>query len=112
MNLLVVVVNDRDHVQDVVEAMLEINARSLTAIRTESLVHLCVREAPIFAGLRQLVTEPETDNRTIFGVVEDPSALQELEKTLNGVDLSLRDPGMGVAFCLPLNGAVLPVEED
>jgi len=112
MNLLVVVVNDRDHVQDVVEAMLEINARGLTAINTESLVHLCVREAPIFAGLRQLVTEPETDNRTVFGIVDDASALDELERVLNGVALSLRRPGLGMGFCMPLSAAMLPDETD
>jgi hypothetical protein len=114
MMLLVVVLNDTNRVPDVLEALLELDVRKTTAIETESLVHICAREAPIFAGLRQLVTDPVADSRTIFGLVDGtkPGILDEFEEILNSVDLSLRKPGLGFAFLLPVSGVLASEEED
>jgi len=111
MKLLAVIINDEEHKQDVLEALLDLDVRGLTIADTESVAHLLAEEAPIFAGLRQMFGGTKEYNKTIFGVSDREDVLKALDESLKEVGLDLSRPGVGYAFTVPIDGVVEGPEE-
>ena len=112
MKLLVVVMNSQEHVQDVLEAFLELDVRGATIINTEGVMQLLAEEAPIFAGLRHMFSGSKEHNKTIFGLTDRDEILKELGAVLNEVDVDLTVPGTGYAFTVSVDGAIESKEEE
>ena len=112
MKLLVIVINEHEYVQDVLEALLEIDLHGVTIVDTESVMQILAQEAPIFAGLRQMFSGTKEYNKTIFGLTDRDNILDELDATLKEVNLDLSRPGLGYAFTIPLEGVLKSDEEE
>ncbi len=106
MKLLVVVVNEHEHIQDVLEAMLELDMRGMTSLDSEGLIQLLAMESPIFAGLRHMFSGTKEHNKTIFGISERDTILDDLHATLKEVNVDLTAPGVGFAFTVPADGII------
>jgi len=98
MHLLIVVLEDPDRIDDVLSACVTLEVAGLQVTDTQSVVGLLAAEAPIFAGLRQLVTRPRADSKVVFGLTDEDDTLDRLTRLLRKVDLDLDAYGTGYAF--------------
>lgn len=106
MNLLIVAVEDREKVQDFLSVLVELDVAGLQVMDSSTVMEILAREAPIFAGLRQLITRPTAESKMIFGVVQEDDILPRLDRLLKRVDLDLDEPGNGYAMLLPIAGCI------
>jgi len=102
MKLVIVVLNIPHRTEDCLAALVDLDVAGLQVMDTSSVMCFLAQEAPIFAGLRQLLTRPQSHSKTIFGLTEDAEIIAKLARTLREIDLDLEKSGAGYAFLLPL----------
>jgi len=110
VKLVVVVVNDPARIEDVLACLIDLEVGGVTVCETTAAIAVLAQEAPLFAGLRELVTAPRSHSRTVFGYTEDADVLDRLERVLREVGYDLAAPGAGFAFLLDLERFVGGVE--
>ena len=102
MNALIVLIENPENAEDFLSVLVELDVAGLQMIDSSSVMGILARQAPIFAGLRQLVTRPKADSKLVFGLSEDPNILSRLRKMLKKIDLDLDAPGIGYAVVMPI----------
>jgi len=105
MNLLIAVVEDEEHLEDFLSALVELDVTGLQVLNSASVVEVLAREAPIFAGLRQLITRPTAESKTLVGIAPR-DVLPDLSRLLKKIGLEIDQPGTGYAVQVPLGGAI------
>ncbi len=101
MELLVAII-DEEHLDEVLEAFIELGIMGATVINTEGMGRILVRDVPIFAGLRSLLEGKRPANKTIFAVVKEEKvrkAMEVVEEICGPLDGS----GRGILFTIPVN---------
>jgi hypothetical protein len=111
MRLLVLVVEDSDLVDDCLSAVVELDVAGVQVVHSSTVMEVLAREAPIFAGLRELITRPKAESRLILGVA-NRSVLAELDRLLQRIGIKLSEPGVGYALEVPLDGLIGQLEFD
>jgi len=111
MKLLVLVVEDADRVEDCLSAVVELDVAGVQVIDAAAVMDVLAREAPIFAGLRELIARPKAESRLIVGVCRS-DVLRELDRLLKRVGIDLDQPGVGYAFVLPLEAHIGQLDFD
>ena len=111
MRLLILIVEDADHVEDFLSAVIELDVAGIQIIDSAAVMDLLAREAPIFAGLRELVTRPKAQSKIILGVTRE-DILSELDRLLKRVGIHLDRPGVGYALQLPIEGQLGSLDFD
>ncbi|MBS3734709.1 MAG: hypothetical protein KGY99_07260 [Phycisphaerae bacterium] len=114
MNLLLVAVEDVENIEDFLSVLVEMDVAGVQVIESSTVMDVLSREAPIFAGLRELMTRPTADSKLLVGVTNRDDVPQRFAELLLRVGLDLDKPGVGYAVCVPIAGAVghLDVEGD
>ncbi|MFP3938181.1 MAG: hypothetical protein ACLFVW_07540 [Phycisphaerae bacterium] len=102
MNLLIVAVADEEYVDDFLAALVDLDVNGLEVVDSSTVMEILAQDAPIFAGLRQLMSRPKAAGKLILGVTAEDDILQRLDKLLKRLDLDLSDPGTGYALLLPV----------
>jgi hypothetical protein len=102
MKLLIVIVNEPERIEDFFSALVALDVAGLQVMDSVSVMEALAREAPIFAGLRQLVTRPKAASKTIFGMTSDDQILSKLSSVLRRIGLDLDEPGTGYGILLPI----------
>jgi len=105
MKLLILIVEDADRVEDCLSAVVELDVAGVQVVDSSAVINVLAREAPIFAGLRELITRPKADSKLILGITKK-EILPELHRLLKRVGIDLDSPGVGYAFLLPIEGLV------
>jgi len=106
MKLLIVAVESQEHVEDFLSVLVELEVAGLQVMEARTVMELLAREAPIFAGLRQLITRPKAESKIILGITQQDDVLQKLDRLLKKIGLDLNRPGFGYAVLLPLADAI------
>ena len=106
MKLIIVVLNDPSRVEDVLPALVEMDVRGMVVIAGETAMNVLAAEAPLFAGLRQLIESPRAHNRTVFGITDDSDILRKLALMLKEVGFDITAPGDGHALLLDVQDAI------
>jgi len=101
MNLLIVVVQDPEKTEDFFSVLVALDVVGLQVLNSSSVMDVLAREAPIFAGLRQLMMRPTAESKTIIGLVER-NILRDLDRQLQKIDIDLGELGVGYAVLLPV----------
>lgn len=113
MKLILAVVNAQEHIEDILEAMLDLDVRGLTVIETEEVLHLLAESVPLFAGLRHMFTPGEKEtNKTVFGISDRDDILPALDEALREVGVNFSAPGTGYLASLPVDGVVEGPQEE
>lgn len=105
MKLLMLVVEDSEQVEDCLSAVVELDVAGIQVLDASTVMDVLAREAPIFAGLRELITRPKAESKLIFGIAKG-DILRELDTLLKRVGIDLDEPGVGFAFLLPVDGHI------
>jgi len=101
MTLLVFICNDPDKLEEILEGYLEVGITGSTVIDTLGMGHILSTRVPIFAGF-QSMAGTTTSNKTIFSVIQDPAKVNVAFDIIEEVCGSLGNPGVGIAFTLPI----------
>ena len=102
MKLLVFILNKEEHLEEVLEAFLELNIGGATILDSVGMGSILARDIPIFAGFRHLLQGSRTANKTIFTIVSEDlvkPAVQAIEQIVG----PLEDTGNGLVFILDVD---------
>lgn len=102
MQLLVIVVNQEEHLDSVLSVLLEAGITGGTVIDTVGMGRIISHSIPLFAGLRHLFDSDRPQNKTIFSVIDDSVDIEEVIALVEDVCGSLDEPGTGILFTIPI----------
>jgi len=100
--LLIIILNREEHLDELLEAFVELDVRGATVIDSVGMGHIISHSIPIFGGLRSLMEGSRPYNKTVFTVVREEKVkeiVHEYEKICGCLD----DPGTGLLFTLPID---------
>jgi hypothetical protein len=106
MQLLVVFLNAREHLEKLVSLLVEVGVTEATILDGQAVGHFLAHEVPIFAGLRQLVGEKQQPTGTVLALLENDSVFDELERLMKSEGIDFTEPGTGVIMTLPLSKVI------
>jgi len=107
MEFLIIVLNRVEHLERILSIMVEAGAEGATILESEGLGHFLAYEVPIFAGLRKLMGEKKSANKTIIALVKK-GFLDEFQQILKSEGIDFSKGNIGVMAVLPVTQAVLP----
>jgi len=111
MELLIVILNKEEYFEKLVSLLVEAGARGATITDSEGVGHFLAHEVPIFAGLRQLVGEFKSVNKTILAVLDNKDIFARFKELLAEEDIDFTKPNVGVIVTVPVNEVVKSDEE-
>ncbi len=102
MKLLVFILNKEEHLEEVLEAFLELNIQGATILDSVGMGSILAQDIPIFAGFKNLLQGSRPANKTILTIVNEDavdSAIQAIQQIVGSLD----EPGNGLAFILDID---------
>jgi len=109
MELLVLVINRGETLDSILSGFLEIGVTGATIIESQGMARQLSADsnnAPVFAGLQQLIARARPENSTVFSVIETQEKLQAAIEMIREKCGDLNNPGSGILFTVPINKAV------
>jgi len=110
MNLLIIIINKEEYVERILSLLIESGISGATILDSEGLGHFLAYKIPIFAGLRTLVGEGKSVNKTILAVLENDDILIQFKKLLADENIDFTRPGVGIMAVIP-SVSVIKAEE-
>ena len=105
MELLVCVINEEDKLNNILSGFVELGVTGATVLNSHGMArHL--PEAPVFAGLKDLMSGARPQNTTVFSVIESKEKLDAAIGMIRNVCGDLSAPGTGILFTLSLNQVI------
>jgi len=104
--LVVLVLHDLDHCQDILDAWEGAGVKGITILESTGIGR--VRQAgirddlPLMPSLSELFKNAETHNRTLFSVVDDLDSAHTLVGAAQNIVGDLEQPNSGLLFIAPL----------
>ena len=105
MELLVCVINDEEKLDDILSGLLELGVTGATVLNSRGMARH-IPEAPVFAGLKDVMAGARPQNATIFSVIESREQLEAAIEMIKNVCGDLTAPGTGILFTLSLNQVI------
>ncbi|MFC1564432.1 hypothetical protein ACFL6G_05810 [candidate division KSB1 bacterium] len=102
MVLFFLILNKYEHLDEILEAYLELGIRGATVIDSVGMGRILSVDVPIFAGLRDLLPGSRPYNKTIFTLTEEsyvPRIIEAVEQIIG----SLNETGTGIAFSIKVD---------
>lgn len=101
MKLLVFILNKEEHLEEILEAFLELDIQGATILDSVGMGSILAQDIPIFAGFRNLLQGSRPANKTILTTV-DEKLIQPAIDAIEQVVGSLDEPGNGLVFVLDI----------
>lgn len=111
MELLIIILNKEEHVEKILEMLVELGVSGATIINSEGLGHFLAYEIPIFAGLRQMVGEKKSPTKTILSLIDDKEFIPKFKELLDEEKIDFAQPDTGLIITLPVNTAIKSKEK-
>ena len=106
MKLLVIVLNNREKLEEVLSTLLELDITGGTIIETEGMAQVLAAKVPIFAGLRQLITEARASSTTVLALSRHNDIVSRVHSLLKKSGIDFSEPGTGVMFSTPVDEVI------
>ncbi len=103
MKLLVFILNKEELLESVMEAYVEAGLSGATILDSEGMGRFLAYEVPLFADFRDFIVGNKPHNKTILSVVQDEAAIRRLVPLIEESVGSLKDPGTGILFTVPVD---------
>ena len=104
MQLLFIVLNNSDHLDEVLESFLELGISGATVLDSMGMGQIISRDLPIFAGFKNVFSVAEPSNKTIFTLIKDDDSDRILD-AIEEIIGPFSKKGVGIAFSLPVAAA-------
>lgn len=105
MELLVAVINQDAHIDQVLAGFVELGITGATLLESRGMGRVLRRELPLFAGLQSLEHLTRAHNHTILCVLE-PTKVDDALRMIQAVCGDLAAPGTGIVFTVPVGRVV------
>jgi len=102
MKLVVIILNDTEHLEDLLTAFLEIGVSGSTVIDSVGMGRILSHDVPIFAGLRGVFPGASPVNKTILTVAPD-GLVDDVLTVIEDVCGTFEESGTGLVFVLPID---------
>jgi nitrogen regulatory protein P-II 1 len=102
MKLIVIVLNNTEHLEDLLTAFLEIGVSGSTVIDSVGMGRILSHDVPIFAGLRSSFPGVSPVNKTILTVTPD-ELIDDVLTVIEDVCGTFEESGTGLVFVLPVD---------
>lgn len=102
MKLLVLVINQEEHLEEVMELFIELGVPGATIFDSMGMGRYLTHNVPIFASFRDLMPDSRAYNKTVLSIMDDeliPEVVAGVEQILGSLD----NPGTGVLFTVPID---------
>jgi nitrogen regulatory protein PII len=106
MELLVCVVNDEDKLDRVLAGFAALGVAGATIIDSQGMAGHLPEDAPVLAGLKDLMSRSRPENKTILSVIESEQTMEAALKVIDEVLGTMDSAGSGVVFTVPVTRAV------
>ena len=105
MQLFLAIVHREDLLDEVLSALVELEAPDAVVVESRSGLELLERDLPIFAGLRSLIPSGIDFSSLVMCVVEDDLLAEEIMSAVGALDTGPRDEGeaRNTAMLLPVS---------
>jgi len=107
--VLVLVLDDSAHLQDVLEAWQDAGVPGITVLDSTGVRRIRERldtgEAPLFMGFSRLLRPCSPSNSTLFALVKDMETIHNAIMGTERIIGDLTQPHTGIAFALPVEAA-------
>lgn len=100
--LLMVVLHDPGHLNDVLTGLLEAGIVNASAIETQGLGRLLSRDLPIFASFRHLFAGSRPYSYTVLAPVESPEVTREVIGILRDLLSDVPPEDRGIVLSMPI----------
>jgi nitrogen regulatory protein P-II 1 len=111
MKLLIIILNKEEYLGRLTSLLVEAGISGATISDSEGIGHYLAYEVPIFAGLRQLVGEGNTINKTILAVLDDEGSFTKFKELLEEENIDFTKPGIGVIMTVPISEVIKSKED-
>ena len=102
MRLMIAIINNPDHVMDIMDEFYKINIKGSTVMDSVGMAHLMAHHVPFFARFAELGGEPG-HNKTIFTVVHSDDCLERAVRAIEKIVGDLNKPDSGVVLTIPVD---------
>ena len=94
MYLLIVILNEEKHFEDLLQSYVEVGINDATVLETQSINSMVGSQIPIFAGLKYLTGNSKPYSKTILSVISDKEKVDYLVRILNDTGIDINEPGI------------------
>jgi len=103
MQAFFVVLNQPEHLEPLLQKMLESGITGSTVLDSRGMARvLCDEDTPIFGMLRNIVNQSRAENKTLFTVLRDEQ-VDTMRALVNEVTGGIAVPGTGIMFAVPIS---------
>ncbi|MDN6196459.1 MAG: hypothetical protein L0L39_02190 [Atopostipes suicloacalis] len=107
MNVLFIVLNEADHLEDLLEKFIEIGIKGATILDSQgmgfAMNHSGHGNEPFFGKIRSMIDNSRPYNKTVFTVIDDEETLEKAISVTKEVFGDVYEPGLGMMFTMPVN---------
>jgi nitrogen regulatory protein PII len=106
MYFLVNVLEQTDHLPEILESFAQIGIRGSTILNSTGMGRILMQtkaDAEVTKGICDVVENCQPSNKTILTVIRDEEALDKAINVVKSFCGDLKEPGKGVLFVLPLH---------
>lgn len=106
MNVLFIVLNEVEHLEEILDAFVDIGVRGATILDSQGMGSAITNSGsgsdPFFGAIRTFLDNARPYNKTIFTVIEDDEILDEAVKATKSILGNINKPGVGLMFTVPV----------
>ncbi len=102
MKLLIIILNKEEYLDELIQAMLEVDVRGATILDSVGMGRILAQDIPIFAGLKGLLTGNRPHNKTILTAVDEEQEAK-IVTVFEQVVGPLSEAGNGLILALPIS---------
>ncbi|CAM3675385.1 P-II family nitrogen regulator [Erysipelothrix urinaevulpis] len=107
MHTLVLVLNKADHLEDILNGLMEIGVKGATILDSQGMGSAIMvgdgEDSSFFGTLKSSFDREHPYNKTIFTVIESEELLHQAMNKIKKVAGDLSQPGEGLMFVLPVS---------
>ncbi|MGA1870779.1 MAG: P-II family nitrogen regulator [bacterium] len=111
MELLMIIINKEEYFEKILSILVGLGVPGATILDSQGMGQFLAYEVPLFAGLRQVIGERRSLNKTIMTLIEDKEFFIKLKQTLEEEYIDFTQPGMGIIFTLPVHNVIKSIDE-
>ena len=107
-SLLVLVLDNPDQEMDILAAWEEVGVPGVTVLDSQGSKRSDETgrdDLPLFVSLRSILSSEESQNRTLFSVIDDEVVLEKALQAAQGIIGDFQNPHTGILFVVPVSRA-------
>lgn len=103
MKLLVMVIEENEHLDKILEEFKEIGIQGITILDSVGTGHLLTEDISIFGRLTKIAEGHTKDNKTLFTIIKDERTMNKVGSIVEEIVGNIDHRHTGLIFTIPLD---------